>query len=346
MNDLFPRAMRGEDTPRRPIWILRQAGRYLPEYRELRAEHSFEEMIADPSLAARATMQPIERFGMDAAIVFADLMSPLAAIGAAFRFDPGPVLESPVRSAADVRALRVPDGASIAPEVAETLRRVRRELAGRAALLGFTGAPLSLAAYLVEGRGKTGFPRARAMAAADPEAFGALLDVLARLAAAYAIAQHRAGADAVQVFDSWAGLLAPDGWRRLVEPRLRAMLEEMGRAGVPRILFFHGAPHLSRDYEALPCEVLAADWRCDLAAIRRRLGPGRPVQGNLDPALLLAGPEATRRATEELLRRVPRRGHIVNLGHGITPEAPLESVQAMIDAVRAEAATPAAGRTP
>lgn len=342
-NDLLMRALRSEPTPRRPVWVMRQAGRYLPEYRELRARYTFEELVADPELAAKVTMMPIERFGFDAAIIFADLMSPLAALGVSFRFDPGPVIAEPVRDRARIRSLRVPPREEIAPEVQAALRIVKQELGGRAALLGFAGAPLSLAAYLVEGRGRRGFPRLRAMAAADPAALGELLDVLAELAAEYAIAQAAAGADAVQIFDSWAGILPPRTWRELVEPRLRALLEALGRAGVPRILFLHQAPHLVEPCSALPCEALAVDWMTDLAELRRKLGPERPVQGNLDPAVLLAGPEATRRATERLLREVPARGHIVNLGHGITPDAPLESVEALVETVHAEHAAAAAG---
>jgi uroporphyrinogen decarboxylase len=334
--NLLLQALSCRPTPRRPIWILRQAGRYLPEYRALRARHRFEELLQDPHLAAAATMMPIERFGFDAAIVFADLVSPLAALGACFRFDPGPVLDRPIRSAAQIRALPTPDPAAIAPQVAETLRLVRSRLDGRAALIGFTGAPLSLAAYLVQGRGGSGFPELVALAASDPSAFAALLGKLSQLAAGYALAQAKAGADAVQIFDSWAGLLPLGEWTRLVRPHLHDLLEELGRAAVPRILYLHQAPELVEPFAALPCEALAVDSATDLAALRARLGSDRALQGNLDPAVLAAGAEATRRATEELLRQVPARGHIVNLGHGITPDAQLSSVQAMVDAVRAE----------
>jgi len=338
MNDLLLRALRSEETPRRPLWIMRQAGRYLPEYRALRAEHSFEELIDSPKLAAQATMMPIDRYGFDAAIIFADLMSPLAALGTRFRFDPGPVLDRPIRTARQIEDLPEPDPQAVAPEVSEALGLVRRELDGRAALIGFAGAPLSLAAYLVEGRGTRGFPNLRALAASDERAFSLLLEKLARLAAGYAVCQSRAGADVIQIFDSWAGLLSYHDWRRLVRPHLLSLLEELRRGDVRTILFAHDAPHLVESFAELPSDGLAVDYKMDLAELRTRLGPQKALQGNLDPAVLLAGPEVTARATRRLLSRVPARGHIFNLGHGITPEAPLESVSALIETVRAEQA--------
>ena len=340
MNDLLLRTLRGEATRRRPLWIMRQAGRYLPEYRALRAEHSFEELCASPELAAQVTLMPIERFPLDAAIVFADLMSPVSALGIRVKFDPGPVLEKPLRSAADIRALRVPEGPEIAPEVPETLRLVKERLAGRAALIGFAGAPFSIAAYLVQGQGGQHFVRLRGLLREDPVAFGELLEKLSTLSARFLVEQHRAGADVVQVFDSWAGLLSLPDWHAHVRPHLQSLLVELGRAGVPRIYFANGAPHLAEAQAELPSEGLALCWRTDLPALRAKLGAhtgaGKALQGNLDPACLLAGPDATRRGTRELLERMPARGHIVNLGHGILPEVPLESVEAMIETVHAE----------
>lgn len=336
MNDLLLRALRCEPTPRRPLWMMRQAGRYLPEYRELREVHSFEEMILRPDLAARATMMPIERYRFDAAIIFADLMSPLAALGTRFRFEPGPVLDTPIRTAQQIRELPDPSPEEVAPEVSQALALVKKELGGRAALIGFAGAPLSLAAYLVEGKGVRGFPHLRALAAEDETMFHELLEKLSRLAAGYSICQFKAGADVIQLFDSWAGLFSLTDWRRLVRPHLLSLLDELGRAGVPRILFGHDAPHLVNAFADLPCEGLAVDYRADIGALRQRIGFCRGIQGNLDPAVLLAGPEATRLAVSRLLRDMPARGHIFNLGHGITPDAPLESVQALVDTVRAE----------
>jgi len=333
---LFMRAIRGEATARRPLWIMRQAGRYLPEYRALRERHTFEQLSGDSALAAEVTLQPVTRFPLDAAIIFADLMSPVGALGLSVRFDPGPVLAKPVRTAADVDALRRPTPEEIAPEVIRALGIVRPALDTSKALLGFAGAPWSLAAYIVQGRGAPGFPALRALAARDPGLLNALLERLTDLAVHYVRAQVAAGADAVQLFDTWAGVLSRSSWEQLVRPHLVRFLEQTKDLGAPRILFVQDASHLVSGYAALPAEALAVDWREDLPALRQAVGPAKGLQGNLDPAILLAGPDATARAASDLLKRMPARGHIVNLGHGITPEAPIASVQALIDTVHAE----------
>ena len=329
---LLLRTIRREDLPRRPLWVMRQAGRYLPEYQRMRREHTFKELMRSPQLAAEATLLPLQRFALDAAIVFADIMSPMPALGVDFDFDPGPVLAKPIRSRADVDALPEVDAEALGPAVLATLQRVRAQLANDVAVLGFCGAPWTLAAYLVEGRGVAGFPTLRAFAAKEPAALGALLAKLSEAMASYVIAQGRAGADAVQIFDSWAGALSLADWQRLIRPHLVDLLDAVGQAGLPRILFLQNAPHLVDAYAALPAEVLGVDWRLDLAELQRR-HPGRVVQGNIDPAILLAGPGATRTAAQELLRRTDSRGHIVNLGHGILPKTPIASVEALVQAV-------------
>ena len=263
-------------------------------------------------------------------------MSPVEALGLEVRFAPGPVLSNPVRTAADVAALRTPERDEIAPSVMAALRMVRGELRGERALLGFAGSPWSIAAYLVQGRGSPGFPALRALAAADPGVVDALLAKLTDLIIDYVHAQFEAGADAVQLFDTWAGILSVDAWTRIVRPHIARFLESTRSAGKPRILFVQDAAHLVPGYAALPSEALAVDWREDLATLRRTVGAQKALQGNLDPAILVAGPDATRRAAHALLAAVPARGHIVNLGHGITPDAQLESVQALVDAVHTE----------
>ena len=333
---LLERAIAREPVPRRPLWIMRQAGRYLPEYRELRKRHRFKDLARNPELAAEVTLQPLRRFPFDAAIVFADIMSPVPAIGVDFDFDPGPVVAEPIRSAAAVAALPEPDPEDAAPEVIEALRHVHSALPAGTALLGFCGAPWTLAAYLVEGRGVKDFPTLRAFAAAEPRALEDLLARLSRLMAGYLVRQGEAGADAVQIFDSWAGLLSLADWERLIRPHLETMLESVGAAGIKRILFVQNAPHLVDAYAELPAEVLAVDWRVDLGALQRRHGGRRAVQGNVDPAVLTAGPAATRAAVKELLDRTNPAGHIVNLGHGILPATPLESVEALVEAVHGE----------
>jgi uroporphyrinogen decarboxylase len=348
MDGLFIRTLNGEQTERRPLWMLRQAGRYLPEYRELRKDHNFESMSLDPSLAAAVTLQPIERFGFDAAVIFADIMSPVRSLGIPFRFDPGPVLEAPLRNEQSIRALPTPSRGEIAPEVPETLARVRRSLEERAsskgepraALIGFAAAPLTLACYLVEGRGNRDFPALRGLLASDPALFGELLAKVTELTIEYLRAQHAAGADVVQLFDSWAGTLSAKDWKLHVEPHLRALCQQLHEDKIPMILFANGAAHLSPQYLGLPSTGNQFCWRTDLAEMRELTGPvskgGKVLQGNLDPATLLAGPEVTTRATQRLLAHVPAHGHIVNLGHGIDKETPLESVSALVEAVHAE----------
>ena len=346
MSHLLIDALHGRPTPRRPLWLMRQAGRTLPEYRQLRERYAFAQLCARADLAAEVTLMPLRRFPLDAAIVFADLMSPIAALGVEVSFAPGPVVSEPLVTEQRVRALPpVPPAERIAPEVTETIRRVVAELGGRVPVLGFAGGPWSIAAYLVQGQGRRGFPALRAMARARPKLLGELLEHLARLCGEYLLAQARAGAAAVQVFETWSGLLSAADWRRLVAPHLRTLLERAGEAGVPRILFLQDAPHLVEAAAELPAEALAVDWRVDLPTLRRRPGPDRPLQGNLDPALLLAGAEATARAAAALLARMPARGHIVNLGHGLLPDTPLESIEALVRTVHEEACLPAAAAT-
>ena len=337
MNDLLVRALRCEATPRRPLWLMRQAGRVLPAYRALRKRASFADLCADPELAAEVTLLPFETFPFDGAIVFADLMSPAAALGIDFHFAPGPVVERPLRSAAEIRALPRPGTGEIAPEVLETLRLVRGPLAGRATLLGFAGAPWSLAAYLVEGRGTRGFPRLRSLLHADPVAFGELMSRLSELITTYVIDQHRAGAEVVQLFDSWGGLLPASLWTTQVLPHVRNILQAARDAGVPTIYFPRGAPHLTAHHLDLPCDGLSLCWLSDLPAVRAAAPEVLALQGNIDPTVLLAGPEATARAARELLASMPRRGHLMNLGHGLHPETPLESIAALIEVVHGEA---------
>ena len=332
---LFLKAVRREAVPRRPLWIMRQAGRYLPEYREFRKQHSFKELAGEAELAAEVTLMPLRRYPLDAAIVFADIMSPMPALGIEFDFDPGPVVANPIRDSAGVAQLRKPAPEEIAPEVIQALKLTRAALPASTALLGFCGAPWTLAAYLVEGKGAKDFPTLRAFAAAEPKLLDSLLGKLSSLMAEYLLLQAKAGADAVQIFDSWAGLLSLPTWEKLIRPHLTSLLETVGRAGVPRILFLQNAPHLMDAYASLPAEVLGVDWRIDLPALQKRY-PQRAVQGNLEPAILTAGAAATRTAAQELLATTAPRGHIVNLGHGILPQTPLDSVAALVEAVHSE----------
>ncbi|MEL7059294.1 MAG: uroporphyrinogen decarboxylase [Acidobacteriota bacterium] len=341
VNDpLIVRALKRQPTPRRPVWIMRQAGRYLPEYRRLKEQHSFLELATDPRRAAEVTLLPFERFSLDGAVIFADIMSPMAALGIEVQFAPGPVIEQPLRSAADVDRLPRPASAEVAPEVVEALRLVRDQLPPDVATIGFAGAPLTLAAYLIQGHGKSDFPRLRAFAASDPRGFSRLLGRLAQVVAGFLRRQIEVGgAQTVQVFESWAGLLSAADWRALVRPHLFELLQEVGRSAAPRILFMnHAGPVLDGllTENAWPFEALAVDWRQDLGSLAQRLDGRCALQGNLDPAILLTDPDTIVTQTRRLLHSVPPLGHVVNLGHGIQPDTPLEHVEAFLRSVRTE----------
>ena len=319
-------ALRGEPLDRPPVWLMRQAGRYLPEYRAMRSRHGFEEAMRRPELAAEITLQPLRRFPLDAAIVFADIMTPLEAMGVDVTFDPGPRL-NPLTPAA-VADLPEPDMAKV-DHVGETLVRVRTGLDREIALIGFAGAPLTVFAYLLEGGGSQHFPTLRtALHSHDPET------ALSRLASAtnrYLRAQVDAGADVVQLFDTWAGLLDPGQFERLAVPSAR---EALSGLGVPTIYFAPGAAHLLERFPDVGATAYGVDWRVPLERAWRSIGEEHSIQGNLDPSVLLAGPEAAQRATWELLDRVQARpGHVFNLGHGVMPDTPVESVAAVVDAV-------------
>ncbi len=330
----FLNACRGVAVDRPPVWIMRQAGRYLPEYRAARAQAgSFVALCRDPALASEVTLQPIRRFGFDAAIIFSDILLPLAPMGVEFSFpdEGGPRLDRPLDAPAAWERLRPPADGCGTEFVAEAISRVVAQLPADVALIGFCGAPWTLASYLVEGGTSRDQVAARAAMAAHPQEFARLLEVLADAMAAYLRQQIAAGAQAVQVFDSWAVALSSDAYAEFVVPALDRLLRAVGNA-VPRIVYASGA-HLVPALAGLPCEAVSVDWRTRLACAGSAL-PGKAVQGNLDPAVLLASPEAVRSATRAMLGGAPARGYIANLGHGILPETPLEAVTAFIDTVR------------
>jgi uroporphyrinogen decarboxylase len=333
VNDLFLRAVRGEDTPRAPVWLMRQAGRHLPEYRALKEKHAFWELARTPELAAEVTLQPVRRYGMDAAILFQDIMTPLPAMGVDVAFTPGPKIQRPIRSDDDLATLRVPDEDAIAPFVPEAIRLLRQELS--VPLIGFGGAPLTLATYLVEGAGSKEYPTFRGLLRSRPDLAHALLERLTETSIRYARSQIRAGAQAFQLFDSWAGLHDERTYRAFGQPYAGRVLEAVGELGVPRLYIAVGAAHLHGAFGELPLEAVSVDWRTPLHRARRELGGAvRALQGNLDPAALL-GPDATVR--EEALRvlRAGRGGaHVFNLGHGMLPQVDPARVETLLETVR------------
>lgn len=328
---LFLRAVRGEDTATAPIWIMRQAGRHLPEYRALKEKHAFWELARTPELAAEVTLQPIRRYGLDAAILFSDIMTPLPAMGLDLEFRPGPVLAAPVRDRAAVDALRVPEEGEIAPFVSDAIRLIRAE--ARVPLIGFGGAPLTLATYAVQGSGSKEYDLFRAFLKAEPEAAHALLAKLTEVSVRYVRSQVRAGAQAIQLFDSWAGLHDEATYRTFGQPYAARVLEALEAFDVPRIYIAVGASHLLEAFAELPAEALSVDWRVPLDRVRP-LVRGKALQGNLDPATLLAPPEALERAAREVLRAGLGGAHVFNLGHGILPSTDPGAVARLVDVVR------------
>ncbi|MBW6456488.1 MAG: uroporphyrinogen decarboxylase [Trueperaceae bacterium] len=329
---LLLRALRGEDTAVAPVWIMRQAGRHLPEYRALKERHDFWTLARTPELTAEVTLQPVRRYAMDGAILFSDIMTPLPPMGLELDFRPGPVLAAPVRDRAAVDALRVPTQDEVAPFVADAIRLLRAEL-GEVPLIGFGGAPLTLATYAVEGAGSKEYATFRAFLRAEPDAAHALLDKLAEASIAYLRMQVEAGAQAIQLFDSWAGLHDERTYATFGAAYARRVLDGLADLGVPRIYLALDGAHLEQAVAALPCEALSVDWRRPLS-VWRSVAPGKALQGNLDPAALLA-PEA---ALVDEVGRVLAEGrggaHVFNLGHGIFPNTSPDAVARLVDTVR------------
>jgi uroporphyrinogen decarboxylase len=314
---------------------MRQAGRYLPEYRALRERHGFLELCRNPEAAAEVTLQPVRRFPLDAAILFADillLVEPLG-VGLEFARGEGPVIHRPLRSEADVARLGPIDVASSVGAVFETVRLVRRALAPAVALIGFAGGPFTVASYVVEGGASREFLHTKRLMYEAPAAWHRLLGVLADATAAYLNGQIDAGAQAVQLFDSWVGALAPDDYREYVLPHTRAVIRGL-RAGTPVIHFGTGTAALLPLMREAGGDVIGLDWRVDLDRGWAAVGADVAVQGNLDPAVLLAKPAVFRRRVQAILARAGGRpGHIFNLGHGVHPTTPVDHVQALVDMI-------------
>jgi uroporphyrinogen decarboxylase len=317
-----------------PVWLMRQAGRSLPEYRKLRERWTLVDIVAQPELCAEVTLQPVRRLGVDAAVMFADIMLPLRGMGVEFELveSVGPVISRPIASAADVDQLVVPSGEEAAPTVITAVRQVVAE--SPVPVIAFSGAPFTLASYLVEGRPSRDFARVKAFMYSEPEAFDRLLAKLAATMAAYLQAQLAAGASAVQLFDSWVGALAVEDYEDRVLPHTRFILDALKPSGVPRIHFGTDTAALLESITSAGPDVVSLDWRVPLDAGWRTVGHDRGVQGNLDPAVLLGPPELVRRRTRDVLRRAGgRAGHIFNLGHGVLPSTPVENLQLLVETV-------------
>jgi len=314
---------------------MRQAGRYLPEYRELRRKVDFVSLCKTPDLAAEATLQPIDRFGLDAAILFSDILVPAESMGFKVDFVPGPVIDRPVGNADDVDRVRVADADEIAPYVYEAVRILRGELEGRAPLIGFAAAPFTLAAYLVEGKGSRSFDRIKRLMFHAPATAHALLDKIATVTERYLGAQVDAGVQAVQLFDSWAGLLSRADYREFALPYARRVLDTVDGTATPRIYFALNNAHFLEEIRDCGAEVVGMDWRLGLAEANSRLEGRFVLQGNLDPCVLLAGTDVVeRKAADVMTEGAMAPGHVFNLGHGILPHTPVENVESLVARVR------------
>jgi len=330
----FLAACRRQPVAHRPIWIMRQAGRYLPEYRALRAKVDFEALTRTPELAAEATLQPLRRFPLDAAILFSDIMTPVQGMGVELSFEPGPVVRDPIRTDPQIEALPELVATRDVPFVLETIRLVRAAAPRGTPLIGFAGAPFTLLCYLVSGRPSKEFAAARTFLYAQPQSAERLLERLADAMAEYLAAQAGAGAQALMLFESWAGLLGAPEFTRFALAAVKRTAAALRRLSIPLIYYVNQGSHLMSAVAGLDVDVIGVDWRTGLTEVRRVLGPGKAVQGNLDPAALFAPPEALRRQVDAVLEQAgPAPGHIFNLGHGIWPDTDPDAVARLIDYV-------------
>jgi uroporphyrinogen decarboxylase len=335
MNERFLKACRREPVDCTPVWFMRQAGRYMAEYRALRAKHSILELCKTPELAAQVTLQPIDRFPLDAAIIFADILLPLEPMGLSLEFaqGEGPVIHNPVRDQADVERLNVIDGGEL-EYVAEAIRQARRALNGRVPLIGFAGAPFTLASYAIEGGSSRNYLLTKQLMYCEPKAWHQLMDKFARVITGYLRRQIKAGAQAIQLFDSWVGCLSVGDYVEYVLPHVQLIFEGLKREGVPMIHFGTGTSAMLRQMREAGGDVIGVDWRIHLDEAWAIVGPDVAVQGNLDPLTLFAPLHEIERRVADILRRAGGHpGHIFNLGHGILPTTPIEHVAATIDMV-------------
>lgn len=331
MNDLILRACLRKSVSRTPVWLMRQAGRYLPEYRAVRKNVPFLTLCKTPELAVEVSLQPYRILGVDAVIFFSDILIPVEAMGINLSLtDKGPEIENPVRSQEDIDRLRIPDPSRETPFVGMILEILRRELENKVPLIGFAGAPWTLAAYMVEGGGSKNYMEIKGLAFREPRLFHQLMEKLTDTVILYLRFQIEAGAQVIQLFDSWAGVLSQRDYEELALPYTRRIFEAI-EGEVPRILYLNGTAGLAESMATSGADVLSIDWRTPIDEIRQRVGDGVALQGNLDPCLLLGDIDLVLKRTREILDRAGPVGHILNLGHGILPPTPVENAQAFVE---------------
>jgi len=335
-NDRFLKACRREEVDCTPVWLMRQAGRYMPEYMEIRQKYDFLTMCKTPDLAAEVTLQPVNRLGVDAAILFADILLPLEGMGIelAFAKNEGPVISNPVRTKDDVQKIRILEAEEATPYVLDAIRLIRKELGGRVPLIGFSGAPFTIASYIIEGGGSKDYKNCKSMMWQAPDVWDSLMKKISEVLLKYLKAQIKAGAQAVQMFDSWVGALSPDDYKQYVLPHSKYVLDGLRDEGVPVIHFANNASSMLELVAAAGGDVIGLDWRINLDDAWKRVGYDRAVQGNLDPFTLFAPPKVIEEKVRKILDMADNRpGHIFNLGHGINKETPVEHAIALVEAV-------------
>jgi uroporphyrinogen decarboxylase len=334
MNDTFLRACRGKEVEHTPVWLMRQAGRYMKEYQEVRAQVDFLTLCKTPELAAKVTLQPVEKLGVDAAILFSDILVTVEAMGMDLQFHEkrGPVLNDPIRTRTQVERLIVPDPEDELSYVMETIKILRKKL--EVPLIGFSGAPFTLATYMIEGGSSKNFLNTKKMMYQSPSLFNELMDMISASVQSYLAAQIKAGAQAVQLFDSWAGVLSPRDYSEYVLPYVKNIISVIKKRKVPVIYFVNNCGSLLREVKRAGANVIGVDWRIDIKDAIKAIGKRYAVQGNLDPiALFLPEDKIRDRVADILEKGRAAKGHIFNLGHGILPETPVEAAQAMVRAV-------------
>ena len=335
----FLAACRRQPVAHTPIWIMRQAGRYLPEYRAIRSKVGFTELTRSPELAAEVTLQPIRRFALDASIIFSDIMVPIEGMGVDLEYAPGPVIGTPIRTLKQVEELRPLVPEQDVPFMLEAVKLTRAGLPAHVPLIGFAGSPFTLFSYLVAGKPSKEFSVPRAFAQAEPEISARLLDKLADAMIVYLRAQVNAGAQALMLFESWGGLLGPSDYKRIALPPVKKIIEGLKDLGVPLIYFANQCGGSLEYIATLDVDVVGLDWRTSLGGARKILGPQRAIQGNLDPAHLFSPPAELKKRVDEVFTDIgPGPGHIFNLGHGIWPETDPDAVARLVDYVHERSA--------
>lgn len=335
-NDRFLKACRREETDYTPVWLMRQAGRYMPEYMAIREKSDFLTMCKTPELATEVTLQPVDIIGVDAAILFADILLPLEGMGLdlAFAKNEGPVISNPVRNKQDVDNIRILEAEEATPYVMDAIRMLRKELENKVPLIGFSGAPFTIASYIIEGGGSKEYKNCKTMMYKEPELWHALLGKISEVLLRYLKAQIKAGAQAVQMFDSWVGALNAQDYVTYVLPHSKFVLDGLKDEGVPVIHFANNAGAMLENVAEAGGDVIGVDWRINLDVAWNRVGYDRAIQGNLDPFILFSTPEVIEEKVKWILELADNRpGHIFNLGHGINKETPVENVKALVEAV-------------